>query len=123
MITLNYGNVLRLLCKFDHRGAAYTGAKVRAAIGKKGIFFDEILSKELSVSGIKDDIDWTQYQVTVDIPITTSISAGSGYEAYVKLMSIPGPDIFWYGPLDDITIVSPVGEAEFGNLTVSYQKA
>jgi hypothetical protein len=124
MIQLNYGDKLRLLCTFQHKGAAYSGAKIHAAIGNKGAFgFDEILWNEVTVNGIKDDVAWYNYSITIDIPITTAIQAGKSYTVYAKLMSIPGDDIFWEGPEKDIQIGEPTGEALFQNLTVQYQKA
>lgn len=122
MVILKYGDSLKLLCKFEHIGAAYTGAKIRASIGQKIPFFDEILHNEVSVGGIKEDASWTLYQITVDILITTSISPGE-YEVEVKLTNIPEGEIFWRGPDNDIVIEAPIGEAEFQNLTVSYTKA
>lgn len=120
MVQLTYGDKLRFNCSFQHRGAAYSGAKLHAAIGNKSVLgFDEILSNEISVSGIIYDATWQTYTVSVEISIMSAIQGGS-YEAYVKLMSIPGGDIFWYGPLDDIVIT---GAAEFANLAVTYQKA
>lgn len=126
MLQLNYGDKLRFTCSFQHRGAAYTGAKLHAAIGNKkdviGIigWFDEILWTETTVNGIISDTAWQTYTVTVDVPITTAIAQGS-YESYVKLMSIPGGDIFWTGPLDDI-VIGTGGAAEFQNLSVAYAK-
>ena len=128
MINLNYGEKLRFTCSFQHRGAAYTGAKLRAAIGnRKSIvlpnigWFDEIVWSEVTVTGILADVNWTTYTKTVDVSITTALNPGA-YEAYVKLMSIPGADIFWEGPLDDIVIAGGT-EPAFQNLTVTYTKA
>lgn len=121
MVQLAIGNTLKFTCSFQHKGAAYSGAKLHAAIGNKGIIFDEILNKEITITGIKDDPDWYTYTGTVDILITSSIAGGS-YEAYVKLMGIPGSDIFWYGPADDIVIIGGAG-AQFQNLSVTYTKA
>ena len=122
MVQLNYGDRLRFSCSFQHRGVAYTGAKLHAAIGHgKGLIFDEILNNEITISGIIYDAAWQRYTVTIDIKITSAIAGGS-YEAYVKLMSIPGSDIFWYSPLDAILIGGVVEKAEFENLSVSYQK-
>lgn len=124
MVQLTYGDRLRFACSFQHRGAAYTGAKLRAAIGNKkdlvGVigWFDEILWTETTVTGIVYDANWQTYTVNVDVNIGTEI-AGGNYESYVKLMSIPGGDIFWTGPLDDIVIV---GAAEFQSLSVAYTK-
>lgn len=121
MVQLNYGDKLRFTCSFQHRGAAYTGAKLRAAIGNKGTFgFDEIVWSEVTVTGILADTNWMTYTKTVDVSITTALAPGA-YEAYVKLMSIPGSDIFWEGPLDDIMIAGG-SEAEFQGLNVTYQK-
>ena len=127
MITLNNGDTLRCVCRFQHRGRAYSGAKIRASIGKRGAFgFNEVLHYEQEVGGIVDDADWTEYQIPVNIPIknigTLGVSAGSDYEVEVKLLAIPGPDIFWQGPANDITLGAPLGEADFQNLTVSYSK-
>ena len=130
MVTLKNGDILRFLCSFQHKGAAWSGAKLYAAIGQKDTFFNEVqgMNGTTIITGIKDDPDWVTYQNTVDVPIsniggTGGAVPGSMYEAYVKLISIPGADIFWYGPLNDITLEAPIGVAEFRNLAVSYQKA
>jgi len=120
MLQLNYGDKLRFRCSFQHKGAAYSGAKLHAAIGNKGTFgFDEILQNEFIVSGIVYDAAWNTYTMSVDVTITTAISSGA-YDTMVKLIGIPGSDIYWYGALDDIVIG---GEAVFQNLNVSYTKA
>ncbi len=126
MISLEQGQTLNMICRFSHRGKAWSSAKIRGSIGNKGFFgFDEILHREVEVSGIGDDLDWTQYQVVVDVAITEQIAAGS-YEVEVKLLSIPGPDIFWSSPPDDVVIIGgeePLPSAEFQNLQVTYAKA
>ncbi len=124
MVQLSYGDKLRFACSFQHLGAAYSGAKLHAAIGNKRTvafidYFDEIVNNEVLVTGIVYDAVWQTYTVNVDVPITSAISGGS-YETMVKLMSIPGGDVYWYGSLDDIVVVS--GAAEFQNLSVNYQK-
>ena len=125
MIQLNYGDKLKFTCSFQHRGAAFTGAKLYAAIGNKHDFpignlgwFDEILKNDTIVAGIVYDATWQTYTVTIDVSITTVI-AGGNYESYVKMTEIPGSDIYWHGTLNDIVIV---GGAEFQGLNVSYQK-
>jgi len=128
MIKLTNGDKLRCVCVFEHRGKAYSGAKIRASIGKRGIWgFTEVLYYEHTIIGIVDDADWTQYQIPVDIPIknvgTVGVSPGTDYEVEIKLLAIPGGDIFWKGPENDITLEAAMGEAEFQNLTVTYQKA
>jgi len=128
MVTLKNGDRLRCLCRFEHIGQAYSGAKICASIGKKGLWgFNEVLKFEQAVGGIVDDVNWTKYEIPVDIPIqnigTAGVSPGSDYEVQVKLLAIPGPDIFWDGPPNDITLQAPVGEAEFQKLNVSYAKS
>ena len=118
MVQLNYGDTLRFTCGFSHIGDAWDGGKLHAAIGNQETTFDEVLNAEVSIGAIPVDDTWTSYQSTVDITITTALAAGT-YEAYVKLMSIPGGDIFWEGPNDDISII---GEADFQDLTVTYAK-
>jgi len=129
MVELRNGDTLRLICSFQHKGKAISGAKIYAAIGKAGtvLGFDEIsgFNGTTEITGIKDDTDWTTYKVSVDIPIDgidtwLGPNSGSEYEVYAKIKNIPGSDIFWYGPNDDITLVPPAGEAEFQNLTVIY---
>lgn len=131
MVTLKNGDILRLNCSFYHRGAAFSGAKIYAAIGKKDTWFNEVqgMTGTTIVTGIVNDVDWTRYDVAVDIPIANiggafGAAPGSDYEAYAKLINIPGADIYWYGPLNDITLEAEAPPpAEFQNLTVSYQKA
>jgi len=119
MIQLNYGDKLRFTCSFQHKGSAYTGAKLHAAIGNKGTFgFDEIINNETTVTGIIYDAIWQTYTVVIDVLITSAI-AGGAYDTMVKLMSIPGSDIYWYGALGDIVIM---GAAEFQSLSVNYNK-
>jgi hypothetical protein len=129
MVTLKNGDTLRLRCQFQHKGAAFTSGRLYGAIGKRAVIggFDEKLVSYITVSGIKDDVAWTTYTITLDIPIknigTIGLPAGSDYEVYVKFDRIPGPDLIWYGPENDITLEAPLEEAEFQDLTVSYAKA
>ena len=121
MVSLAVGDTLRFTCRFYHQGAAYTGGKLHAAIGHKGLaFFDEILSAEAGPYSFPQNITPKLYQQVVDVKITSAIEGGAAYEAYVKLMSIPGDDLFWYGPLNDITVAG--GGAIFSGLTVTYAK-
>ena len=124
MVQLAYGDPLLFTCSFQHQGEAFTGAKLHAAIGHKRVvlgtpYFDEILFREVIVTGIIYDATWRTYTTILDVVITSAISGGY-YETFVKLMSIPGKDLEWFGPLDDIVIV---GAAEFQNLSVAYTKA
>ena len=127
MITLINGDVLVLSVTFQHKGEAFTGARVYGAIGKNGLTFAEVqgLIGETIITGIVNDVDWTGYNVTIDIPIANiggigGAVPGADYEVYVKMINVPGADIYWYGPLDDITL--EVEDAKFQELTVTYQK-
>lgn len=128
MAILTNGDTLRLTCSFQHKGKAFTGAQIYAAIGKRDTWFNEVQGfvNTTTVTGIKDDVDWTTYSVTVDIPIFNiggigGAVPGADYEVYAKMLNIPGADLYWYGPLNDITLEA-VGAAEFRNLSVTYQK-
>jgi len=127
MITLINGNTLVLNVTFQHKGKAFDGAILYGAIGKKGITFAEVQGfiDALDVIGINDDVNWTNYTRTLEIPIFNIGGAGGAvpgadYEVYVKMINIPGADIYWYGPLNDITLEAE--EAKFQSLTVTYQK-
>jgi len=123
MVTLLNGNILRFVCKFTHQGEGQVGVRVYAAIGKKAVVggFDEKQFSFVDVD-IPSDYTPTEYTINVDIVIenvgTVGYPAGADYEAYVKLQNIPGADIFWYGPENDIELLS--GIAEFSNLVVTY---
>jgi hypothetical protein len=121
MVSLAVGDKLRFTCQFYHQGAAYSGAKLRCSIGKKGTFgFNEKLWAEGGPYSFPQDVNQRLYQQTVDVTVTESTEPGSEYEAQVKLMGIPGDDLFWDGPANDITIVG--AEAVFSQLTVTYAK-
>ena len=118
IVQLIVGDTLRFACSFTHSGPEVTTAKLRAVIGNKGATFDEILWTETLAFTIPASSTPLTVSKNVDVVITTAIASGF-YEAYVKLMSIPGGDIFWYGALDDIQII---GDHVFSTLTVTYSK-
>jgi len=129
MIVLKNGDILRFTVSFYHQGKAFTGAKAYASIGKRDTWFNEVsgMNGVITVTGIVDDKEPTLYKVIVDVPISNIGGAfgaepGPGYEAYVKLINIPGPDLYWYGPLNDISFEAPLEEAEFSNLSATYAK-
>ncbi|MDD5511974.1 MAG: hypothetical protein PHI12_14395 [Dehalococcoidales bacterium] len=131
------GNTIRFTAQFFHQGAAYSGAKAHVAIGRKllSLVFDEVIAKDVNVQSIPAHAVDTQMIITVDLPIPSNIvdiwkSSGLGSEygqAYIKIINIPGADLYAYGPVDDIHIVGGSGgggseEAVFSNLSVSYNK-
>ena len=84
-IELTYGDTLRVTTAFDFRGPAGR-ATLYGAIGKRGaISFDEILMGEVSIELPESPVEFTTYQRSVDIPITSSISPGTDYDLYCKI--------------------------------------
>ncbi len=124
MVQLQQGNTLRFSGNFRHQGAAMTGVKARAAIGNKGTFgFDEVLWVEVTLPSIPYHATATQVNFTLDMVIPAIGGYGNPepgiYEAYAKVYTST-QEIFWYGTLDDIELVS--GGATISNLSVSYSK-
>ncbi len=127
-IRVTKGDTVRFRCIFTHQGAAYSGAKLYAAIGKKGTTFNEISSMlgQATVQNIGYDAYPQDYEAYVNVLISADIGGFGNpepgfYEAYVKLINIPGSDIFWYGTINDIELYSSQN-AVFSNLVVTYSK-
>lgn len=131
-VELRNGDTLRVVCEFQHIGKAYSGAYVKASIGKPVAFdaWDEISgwNDTVTITGIINDPDWTTYRVTIDIGIYKiddpfGPKTGDVYGIQVELRGIPGPDIKWRSPMDLLLRGPAAEEAEFQNLSVSYAKA
>jgi len=120
-LELEVGDRCRVNFSFEHRGDAETG-RLYAAIGNYGAAgFDEIIANEKTFS-VESSTDWETFGGYVDIPITTAISPGSGYDLYGKIVDIPGADIFSSYLEDVITITGVPVEGVFENLRiVSYE--
>lgn len=119
MVTKTIGETLVVTAKFNYSGPGFSGYKVRAAIGEKGVFFNEILFRETAALSVPSTPTLTLYTVPaglLDIVITSGISPGL-YELYAKMIGLPGADLYYYGPLDDIEII---GAQVFQNLVVTY---
>lgn len=130
MIELRSGDKIRFSCTFRHQGAAYGGAKLRCSIGeKRNIWpydFIERVSKESPTLSFPTDETSKSY---TEVVTTDTIKVGGFggleegyYEVLVKLMGIPGADLYWDGPDNDIHAME-LGEALFTGLEVSYTKA
>ena len=121
MVTLTIGQTLKVTATFQYSGPGFSGYVVRAAICHKTATWDEILYRQTSPLSVPSTPTLLLYTVPVgllDIVITSAISPGL-YELYAKMLSLPGTDLFWYGPLDDIQIV---GVQVFQSLAVTYVK-
>lgn len=125
MVQVGIGNKLRFTVRFNHQGAAFSGAKIRCSIGQKlfdVVVFDEILWAESPSLSFPNDSTPRTYEQIVDVFITSAISPGSFYEAEVKLTGIPGGDLFWRGPTNDIEIIAGGAQAVFSDLRVGYSR-
>lgn len=131
MVTLTIGETLKVTATFQYSGPGYSGYKVRAAICQKAVWIpilqpmDEILFSETGPLSVPSTPTLTLFTVPAGLPptglnivITSAISPGL-YELYAKMIGLPGADLYWYGPLDDIQII---GAQVFQNLAVTYVK-
>lgn len=88
-IELTYGDTLRVTTAFDFRGPAGR-ATLYGAIGNRGaIGFDEILVGEASIELPESPAEFTPFQRSVDISITSNISPGTDYDLYCKIKETP----------------------------------
>jgi hypothetical protein len=125
MVQLQQGSVIRFSGSFNHVGNALSDVKARAAIGNKGTFgFDEVLYTEIALPSIPYHASQAVVNFSLEMIIPQIGGYGNpepgSYDTYVKV-STSTQELFWYGPLDDVQLVS--GSATISNLTVSYAKA
>ncbi|MHA1812890.1 MAG: hypothetical protein ACTSYX_05575 [Candidatus Thorarchaeota archaeon] len=91
------GDTCRVRVSFDYMGPEIRGAVLYAAIGVRGMTFDEKLAGQATIT-IPEVATPSVASTYVDIPIT-SIAPGT-YDLYVKLTNVPGPDLYAY--LNDV---------------------
>ena len=105
VLELDVGDKCRVNVGFDHRGVAVSG-KYHAAIWQERWWdpHDEILNAEKAFT-VPASADWESFEDSIDIAITSKIDPGTEYGLYVKIMAIPGPDIFTEYLANVITIV------------------
>ena len=116
-LTVMQGDIVRVTFSFSYRGTALNFS-MRAAIGNKGVTFDEIAyaTKALSVPASADFITYTD---SVDIS-TSPISPQANLDLYAKLTGIPGADLFTPYYLD---IIDVLGAPEFQDFVITdYSK-
>jgi hypothetical protein len=83
-IQVKVGDKVRVNATLSYRGSALSDY-FYGAIGTRGTFgFDEILYAQVAIN-FPQCADWTQFQLTVDIPITSAISPGTNYDLFVKI--------------------------------------
>lgn len=116
VVQVKAGDRLRVTCRYSHRGKAET-VTLYAAIGNSGwAGFDEILHGSKSIS-VPEDASWQFREASVDITITTAISAGV-YDLYAK---IDGGIPRVISPVlnDVVEVVVEVPESQFGEITIT----
>jgi len=113
VLQLQVGDTCRVMVYFDYAGPGYTGARLYAAIGIRGATFAEKVAGYVTLSPIPSSPVKTTYSANVDIPITTAIQLGTGYDMYVKMTNLPGPDLYNYVN-DVISIVEEAPPATLG---------
>jgi len=116
-IQVTWGDKVRVKATIQYRGAALDDY-FYAAIGNKRLFvFDEILNAQTAIHFAQSQ-NFVTYNLQVDIPITTAISAGTDYDLYCKIRGhleagLPEVD----------NCIDVVGAPEFQNFQiVSYEK-
>jgi hypothetical protein len=117
VLQLKTGDRCRVNTTFDHKGPSVSG-KIYAAIWKRGIFdtIDEILKAETGLA-VPQATDWTGFEKSLDIIITSAIQPGSAYGLYSKIIGITGGDVF--SPyLENVITITGVGQPTFTDLQI-----
>jgi len=108
VLELQHGDTCRVVVYFDHLGDEYSGARLYAAIGIRGLIFNEkVASLPVNLGPIPSSPTKTTYQASVDIAITPLIQPGTGFDVYAKLTNLPGADLYSYAD----NVIEIVGEA------------
>jgi len=87
-IELAYGDTLRVNVSFDYRGQALETI-LEGAIGKLHTFptyWLEVLLKSGTTIAIPESLEFTTYERSVEIPITSEIDPGTAYDLSVSLL-------------------------------------
>ena len=117
VLKLEVGDTCRVTAQFDYVGPQITGVVFYAAIGIKGTWFTEKVKGQKTWT-VPETSEVKTYTAYADIPITSAISVGAGYDMYAKLINTPGPDIFSEYLLNVIEIVGAPSAPEFSNLQI-----
>jgi len=87
-VELTYGDTLRVNVSFDYRGLAMK-TTLEGAIGKLHAFpteWLEVLLKSGTTIDIPESFEFTPYERSVEIPITSDIDPGTDYDLSVSLL-------------------------------------
>jgi len=113
----NIGDSVRFDVSFDYQGPYYTGAKLKCAVGIKGVFFDEKCKTEISLI-LPETMAWDRFTQRVLVTLK-GVKMGEVYDTEVRLMpNIWGqPALEWDGA-QNIQMGALAPDFEFRNLTV-----
>jgi len=114
VLELQHGDTCRVVVYFDHLGDEYSGARLYAAIGIRGLIFNEkVASLPVNLEPIPSSPTKTTYQASVDIAITPLIQPGTGFDVYAKLTNLPGADLYSYADNVIEIVEEALPEAEY----------
>ncbi|GAI69350.1 unnamed protein product [marine sediment metagenome] len=117
-LTVMVGDTVRVHLAVEYRGPAIDG-EIHVSYGRQDTWFNEDGNKQSDTPVHFDQsMDWVPYEIACDVPIGGS--PGSNYDLYVKIMGVPGPDIFSPTLLN---VLDVLGVAEFRDFEItSYEK-
>ena len=116
-LTVMRGDTVRVTVGFSYRGTALSFS-LRAAIGNKGVTFDEIAfaTKAISLPASGAFVAYTSF---VDIS-TAAITPQANLDMYAKLTGLPGADLLTPYYLD---VIDVLGAPEFSGFAITdYSK-
>lgn len=113
----NIGDRIAFDVSWDYQGPAYNGAKLKCAVGIKGIFFNEKCKTEVNLI-LPETMAWERFTQRI-IVILKDVKLGEVYDTEVRLMpNILGqPALEWDG-INNIRMAALAPDSEFRNLTV-----
>ena len=134
VLQLQDGDTCRVTVHFDYVGDEYSGARLYAAIGIRGLTFNEkVASLPVNLAPIPSSPTKTTYQASVDIAITPFIQPGTGFDVYTKMTNLPGADLYNYvdnvieiteeAPPAEYTLQVSIEPPGAGYVTASPKKA
>ncbi len=115
-LTVFKGDTVRVTATIDYRGPAQS-VRLYAAIGNRGITFDEIWAGTADPVALPESVDWVSHTLSVDVDV---IGGPSGvFDLYVKILETGAP-----GMPELTNVIRVVGAAEFQSFAIAgYDKA
>lgn len=114
-LTVFGGNTVRVSGTIQYRGPA-TSVRFYAAIGNRGITFDEIWAATAPPLPLTQSINWVTHTLTVDVP--TDPDHPGLFDLYVKILETGDP-----GRPELADVIRVVGAIEFKGFAITgYDK-